>query len=131
MGCDIHLHTEVKINGKWEHYSNPDIPRNYPLFAYMADVRNRNNIHPISTPRGLPEDCSVVTKIDSDDRGSDEHSHSFLLSGEIALVGDFLGDRMQGIFGYLFGYEWVDFKGNPEVFPPTLEDIRWVFWFDN
>lgn len=27
MGCDIHLHIEVKINGAWEHYATPRVDR--------------------------------------------------------------------------------------------------------
>ena len=78
MGCDIHVHFEIKLNGKWEHYSNPSIDRNYELFAKMADVRNdyENPIIPISFPKGLPKDLSVVTKFEVDHWGSDGHSHS-------------------------------------------------------
>ena len=46
MGCDIHLHAEIKVNGKWEHYAHPHIRRDYRLFAKMASVRNAPYGHP-------------------------------------------------------------------------------------
>lgn len=39
MGCDIHLHQEVKINGEWHHYRLAEMPRNYEVFEKMAGVR--------------------------------------------------------------------------------------------
>lgn len=33
MGCDIRLHTEVKIDGTWYTYGAPHMERNYALFA--------------------------------------------------------------------------------------------------
>lgn len=38
MGCDIHLHAEVKIKNAWHHYAHPSVPRSYPLFSIMAGV---------------------------------------------------------------------------------------------
>ena len=72
MGCDIHLMTEVKKEGKWElntkdifgdEYYESDSPfdrRSYSLFSFLADVRQRDNIKPISEPKGLPEDSGVL-----------------------------------------------------------------------
>lgn len=58
MGCDIHIITEVKRDGKWEFI--PDIPeslntRNYTTFAVLSGVRDsfNSNIFPV---RGLPSD---------------------------------------------------------------------------
>ena len=61
MGCDIHANFEIKVNNKWLYYSNPDIDRNYDLFARMANVRNNRGIKPIDDPRGLPEDITETT----------------------------------------------------------------------
>ncbi len=36
MGCDIHLHTEVKIANVWHRYGCPSVDRNYRVFAKMA-----------------------------------------------------------------------------------------------
>lgn len=46
MGCDIHL----------ADYQDFFKNRDYSVFAFLAGVRNRDNIIPISPPRGLPED---------------------------------------------------------------------------
>lgn len=61
MGCDIHAHIELKVNGKWEHYSCPNIQRWYTLFTRICGVRGNDNITPIDKPRGLPEDLNIVT----------------------------------------------------------------------
>lgn len=60
MGCDIHIITEIKKDGKWEFV--PEIPkslnkRNYTTFAVLAGVRDsfNSNIFPV---RGLPSDMS-------------------------------------------------------------------------
>lgn len=42
MGCDCEVHVEVMLNGRWQHYSTFDAPRDYRLFTKMAtwtDVR--------------------------------------------------------------------------------------------
>ncbi len=150
MGCDIHLHTEVKINGVWHHYGCPQVWRSYNLFAKLANVRNYEDpgspeyIEPISEPRGLPEDATAVTKYDSDRWGVDGHSHSWIGAQEIAQVAEWAKKRgmekapngMEGfwesdMFGYLFGNDWSGFTKYPDERPEGLEDIRWVFWFDN
>lgn len=60
MGCDIHLITEIKKNGKWQFVEErPDalLHRNYSLFAFLADVRNSFNYDSFPE-KGLPEDLS-------------------------------------------------------------------------
>lgn len=37
----------------------------------------------------------------------------------------------EDILGYLFGNSWSDFTGHREDYPTEIEDLRWVFWFDN
>lgn len=61
MGCDIHIVTEIKKDGKWQYV--PEIPesldnRNYTAFAVLADVRNYFNYKGFQ-PKGLPEDISA------------------------------------------------------------------------
>lgn len=86
MGCDIHVHLEIEIDGQWHHYNSINLYRNYTLFAKMADVRNDGSITPLSTCRGLPENISVVTKLDVDSWGNDGHSHSWLNAKEISEI---------------------------------------------
>lgn len=108
MGCDIHLHTEVKINGAWHHYSCPNVDRNYDLFARMAGVRG--DIDPISEPRGIPKDATFLTKFACNHRGIDGHSHSWLNAEEIFILyfefGRMLDECYHPAFGYFFGNDW-------------------------
>lgn len=60
MGCDIHLITEIRKDGKWQFVE--ELPeslngRNYSLFAFLADVRNSFNYDGFKE-KGLPEDIS-------------------------------------------------------------------------
>lgn len=133
MGCDIHLHAEIKLKNEWHHYATPSVPRSYRLFGKMAGVRN-NEIDPISPPRGLPADISDVTRYDYDSWKEDAHSASWLGSSEIADLSDWLrsiDDDESDCFGYLFGNTYGSFSRYPDERPDGLEDIRFVFWFDN
>ena len=125
MGCDIHLHTEIKVNGVWHHYSHPRIQRDYRLFAKMAGVRNYEDfrITPVTEPRGLPADLSFTTKFDSDLWDADAHSHSWLSGKELGEVFRWYEELVieasqesenpkswysveHEFFGYLFGNDW-------------------------
>lgn len=143
MGCDISLHVEVKINGKWEHYNHPYIGRNYELFCKMAGVRQyEDSPEPISQPRGLPEDASVMTSFDSRHDGIDGHSHSWLSSTEAGQVQKWFEEQSPKgtlfhppLFGYLFGNDIDSYVRHPKdgerLKELGLEDARVVFWFDN
>ena len=138
MGCDIHLHPEVKIHGKWHHYGCGVVKRNYELFEKMAGVRGsaRNAIAP---PKGLPFDISDLTRFDLDLWDCDAHSHSWLNAEEIAILQDWWEEKYGHSYfawpelqwGYLFGDTWGSFFQYPENRPGRLEDVRFVFWFDN
>jgi hypothetical protein len=143
MGCDIHAHTEVKINGVWHHYSTLHIRASYALFSRMANVRNdmpgRGHIDPISEPRGLPEDISFITKFDNDLWGTDGHSNSWLSGAEMEGLEAWWQAQswakssatfVYDTFGYLFGNGWY-VSEYPDDHPEGVEDARVVFWFDN
>src|SRR6266853_264838 len=83
MGCDIHPHIEVKIKGKWYHYSIPLLGRNYQLFTRICGVRGYEGVIPIDQPRGLPSDLSEITRIEVDYDGPDGHSHTWLNRQEL------------------------------------------------
>jgi hypothetical protein len=142
MGCDIHLHTEIKVNGKWLHYGAPSVPRCYALFALMADVRNSDgDIIPVSKPKGLPDDISEITRLSNQRWGCDGHSHSWLSAVELAKLEDAWqkhkphgwdqSDLEHHYFGYLESNSWAGFAKYPEDREPWIEDVRFVFWFDN
>jgi len=144
MGCDIHLHVELLIDGKWVHYNHLDTDRNYYLFSKMADVRSdqqwTKKIVPISKPKGLPDNLSDVTLLDLIRWESDAHSQSWLSSHEVAELYRWMSETetnngypkwFRQSFGYLFSGGYEDFHKNTEETPEGIEDFRFVFWFDN
>jgi len=137
MGCDIHFHSEVKIKGEWRHYSSNDIKRNYRLFSKMANVRNSDRSEePISRPKGLPKDISDITKLCADQWNSDGHSHSWLSADEITTLYEWMRKIDLTLpyelnFPYFCGNDFAEFKLYPEDWPQEIEDVRYVFWFDN
>lgn len=137
MGCDIHIHAEVKIEGKWEHYDQPDCRRDYDLFEKMAGVRGDIK-NAIAAPRGIPEDASTMTKFDAERWDSDGHSHSWLSAQEIYELAEWdeARSKTRTVFGrewdqWLFGNSYSGFIKYPEDRPEGVEDVRFVFWFDN
>tara|TARA_Y100000310_G_C20211786_1_gene591664 strand:- start:157 stop:579 length:423 start_codon:yes stop_codon:yes gene_type:complete len=140
MGCDIHLHTEAKIAGVWEHLNAPRIDRNYELFGFLAGVRVDDPPEIIAKPRGLPSNISTVTAFDAKRWGEDGHSHSHINAAEILLLDHWFRRHTNepklismdyDITGYLFGTGWADWSQYPNERPEGIEDIRFVFWFDN
>lgn len=139
MGCDIHLHTEIKIHGRWEHYGHPNMERCYPLFARMAGVRNYSGLEQIAPLRGLPADVTLVTRMDWHRSPEDWHSPSWLGSREIEELEDWLNDQLgeescnlgNKYWGYLFDCSWAGFRKYPGETPEGIEDVRFVFWFDD
>ena len=111
MGCDIHMITEIRKNGKWERVlETPETfdKRNYSVFAFLANVRNYWNYNGFE-PKGLPEDISGLTfdkdedeegdyyEIDFREENSDYHSHSWLTLKELqeADKSDFLYTKIK------------------------------------
>lgn len=151
MGCDIHFHAEVKIKGTWYHHSEREIPRSYPLFSLMADVRNNEGRHiePISKPKGLPDDPAEYTlfRYRYDVKQYPPHSMSWLSAEEILTLSERVKELpniiryttdnwrynywFEETFGDFYGNTWPGFAQYPESRPTGVEDIRFVFWFDN
>lgn len=137
MGCDIHLHIEVKINGVWHHYGAPNVARDYKLFERIAGVRGKVE-KAISAPRGMPSDATVLTQFDNERGGCDWHSHSWLGAREIALLEDWLFENVKRsdlehyiLHSYLFGNSFAAVHQYPTRREKGVEDVRFVFWFDN
>lgn len=144
MGCDIHAHIEIRYNGKWEHYAMPRIRRNYALFGIMAGVRGDET--PIVEPKGIPDDLSLVTKMDWDRWNGDAHSASWFNEEEIDKLVEWLGTQSGGELGshpdlewdilnrtYMFGNSITAFKhyNDTDYVPKGVDAVRLVFWFDN
>lgn len=136
MGCDIHAHFEIKVDGEWLHYSQPKIKRSYALFEKMAGVRGDVE-NALCAPRGLPNDISKTTEICANYDDVDGHTHSWIGADEVAEVISFI-EKQSGVFsveadgwGYMFGNGWDAFSKYRNDCPDFLQDIRLVFWFDN
>lgn len=130
MGCDIHLHVEIKIDGKWEHWSAPYVNRAYSLFGLMAGVRG--DAAPLYEPRGFPEDASAITRMDYDADGPDAHTPSWLTWAEMRRVAAVYSDEVNG------GAQFISLEHTIlHCYVPTFGDdetepeARVVFWFDN
>lgn len=136
MGCDVHLHIEVKerSTGIWHHLANPRIDRGYQFFSHLADCGRGHNT-PVIPNRGIPGDITPVTRHDLDRYGSEAHSLSWFGPEEIEKLRDRLAgqpgydeyhdDLEHGIFRtYLLGNSLTSLEGTP------YGDIRLVFWFD-
>jgi hypothetical protein len=86
MGCDIHMAIEVRADGgEWRFVSLETVGRDYVLFRHLAGVRNYDEcrVEPIAEPRGYPPDVDDVTRSTLEDLTSIQHSHSWLLLGEV------------------------------------------------
>lgn len=138
MGCDIYCHFEVKIKDKWEHYSEPNIGRNYALFGLMAGVRNYD-IEPIIQPKGLPDNLSIITQM-CWDRGDEYHHPSWFNSEEVKILDKKLDELFHNSksiyytgdhkirFGYVFNQSLDNLK---HFVVKGVEDVRLIFWFAN
>lgn len=106
MGCDIHMYTERRVNGKWVHADpsvrsfsesnesriNIHVPyqhqiykgRNYLLFGVLAGVRTSECQK--FEPKGFPEDASLIVREMYDQYGSDAHTPSYLTLKELESI---------------------------------------------
>lgn len=156
MGADIHVFIEQKTISKnepliaewisideWVYdpyfeetcVKNPYwSDRNYLLFAILADLRNVYSIHPISLPRGLPDDISVEVKTRSDIEGDDAHTRSWLTLKELLEY-----DWKQPFWddnNVCYPLEEMVIAFVNEFIPRLIkidepENVRLVFWLDN
>lgn len=145
MGCDIHLHIEVKINDKWQHYGIPNIWRNYTLFEKLAGVRGDMD-KAIAEPRGIPKNATTLTRYDYERWDCDAHTPSWISAKEIYEIQKFAKEQhwpkaqnsvwnsweWEDVLGcFLFGNTFAGFTEYPIDRPPEVKDLRFIFWFDN
>ena len=85
VGCDIHLHVEVKLGDSWFHasMSGEFSHRVYGMFAALANVRNHFRISTIPC-RGIPSDASSGTLSHYLFRVTDKASAPLGVSREVA-----------------------------------------------
>lgn len=141
MGCDIHEFVEIKVNGQWVYAGKIIIYRDYALFGVLAGVRD-HDIDPVAEAKGIPSDMSkglifilgrgkfnTVEEIEQNIQYDDYHSHSYLSMEEIYDAQEIYQEYLKG----------EDCSGIPEQLiklgelkqHPFVEDVRFVFWFDN
>jgi hypothetical protein len=84
MGCDIHTFSEKLTSDGWVSVDiTPFDYRVYGIFGFLADVRNYSQVPPLSLPRGLPDDISLLVQ-DVYGDGIDYHSASWLSVQELS-----------------------------------------------
>lgn len=139
MGMDIVCHVEIKVNGKWLHYSQPRIPRDYALFSRLG-ARN-DDLPRLVESRGIPEDATESTMFCYRHDEEDAHHDTWLTSDEWSQIIDEFFDfgtyrkrkptgncYEMDFFGFLFGNGWhTKYKDDWEH---GVEDYRVIFWFD-
>lgn len=126
MGCDIHISSELKIDGVWYHFNEiTDVGRWYQLFGKMANVRNIYE-EPISNPKGLPIDCCPLTKVLYNDT-SRYHSHSWLDRYEI----DQLMKWHENLNEECFWLDGLLIEAAMYIQNDQIQDYRIVFCFDS
>jgi hypothetical protein len=156
MGCDIHIHTEVRKCKYWQHatgnFSEGSAPfdwRSYNLYGFLAGVRNYSAVEPICEPKGFPDDASPETNASYEYWDCDAHSATWLTLEELLAV-DYeaiIEDRRVTRNGnggctcepgegepmplreFLGPFFMRDLATLQEMGAP--EDVRVVFWFDN
>lgn len=139
MGCDIHAHIELKVNGVWQHYSCPPLQRWYAMFAKICGVRNweDSEIVPLVGLKGMPEDATEITKIC--EKFKDGHSHTWLAKEEFHKLLHWIDENSQAYpsphfnywhyhIGYLCGNSFLEYD---DISPKEFTDVRFICWFDN
>lgn len=123
MGCDIHAWIEIDQFGDEKLYwpfASLHFSRDYTLFAYMAGVRNRDNVTPVAPTRGVPSTVSMTVKCDWEDWNGDAHDTSWLSLSE-----------MEKVFEQYPAKELEAVMTMMRVFDSEGWKPRIVFWFDN
>lgn len=146
MGADIHYILQKLEGDKWLTFSDDENPEetdpindlNYPLFAFLADVRNRWMLEPICEPRGLPADiCPDPFHDDFTyehpthgevDVWFGDHSHGWFLASELLEVGPPMF-FMNGWITEEYYADW-DKVSEPEEWVPFEQDdwVKMIVW---
>lgn len=136
MSIDITLIEEIKNNGTWYTYSKPRIQQNYNLFALMNHPRFVDNFE----YKGFPEDASEIANFCFYSDPDQKFCH-WLNDIEIRELMDMVErDKLTSngqqfispewsFFGFLEGNGW-DIVAYPNEKPHWVEDIRFIYWFD-
>lgn len=129
MGCDIHMHTEIRIDGRWAHEgAGPYDDRNYDLFWVLGEnTRSPGPNPPIASYRGIPEDASDFVRFEHEEWGGDAHSATWLTLAELQAWLAKHPNQVD-IDDSSFWSKGMEYLSGLDAAP---EDVRIVFWFDN
>ena len=137
MGCDIHMWLEKKnlYTKEWEDSNiydkkgkrlDPYTGRDYNLFTYLADVRNSEEIKPITKRKGYPSDISEFTKKDLDKWEDDIHSITYYTLAE--LIEASLKIQYDGLAYFT---SCISAAASAFYYDYRPEDFRAIIGFDN
>lgn len=144
MGCDIHLYSETKVNGKWladlaatytpasdddgpEMNASYDEGRNYGLFGLLNSVRY--DCEDPFPDQGMPDDASEEITVINKQWDSDGHSHNHIMVSNLKEKAAELLITTGTDANYLCNALAGLIAGLPKSINP--EEQRIVFWFDN
>lgn len=147
MGCDIHMHSERFVDGRWVHLKkDPYHRRDYWLFWILGGVRRRGywevKPDPIAKRRGVPADISPETRKDWEIWDSDAHSANWLSlteledfarthPAEIENTPAFWKDTLAELRGCSFHTDCKQLDELGAACIGSTDNVRIVFWFDN
>lgn len=143
MGTNLHVHIEVKLNGKWEHFAAPCVTRDYHLFAAINGldaefIRPSNRPIAVSRHHELPEDMSAITRVCL------EQSRSLGLRGFGYLEAEDIDALQEELYRSTpevcrTGFDKLNLEhnifrtcigGNTIAGHTGFEDSRIVYWYD-
>jgi len=133
MSRDIHMHMEIKIRDKWEHYRYSKEPKDLRFFDNMMDRVDGIKFQ-------VPDDLTQITMLNLKYWVGDAH-HIGILGLEaikqveswwnLILAKQNSDNTDNASFGYLFGMRWCSLIEYPTELPFEIEDARIIYWFDN
>ena len=137
MSILIHMHLEVKKDGKWFYYAAPDIPRDAAFFDLVSGVCLQ--MKPVASPRGLPSGTdggvSEVTRMcyETDRRRYRLHHAGWLGSHDLAglqhRLDEHYGNSGKADCQLESGYLHTSLGGGTVAGHRDWDDSRLVFWF--
>lgn len=144
MGCNIHAHIEVKKDGQWHHFGQPNVERNYYVFSVIAGERISDcfldGVFPVAHIHEIPSDISFVTRVclEQDKIRYRIHNPGVLLAEDLPELQDCLYEARPSI--ERTGIDELDLEhsifrtyinGSTLAKHDGWDDLRIVFWFDN
>lgn len=141
MGQNIHMHIEVKHDGRWQHYAAPHVARNYTLYGLLGSERALEDVEPLRALKvGVPVDASEVTSacldMDRQDYGPGVYRNARWLDADgivklqaawhLANPGKTPQETdLESTVLHTY------ISGNAIAAHYGFEDVRLIWWFDN